>query len=235
MAWNGLAALHCLKTFMKASFYHIEIIQLICRAKQVTSFYIRGRGPYNIFGSIVRKYKEYLYRTFSCFLELGLNKWSKLNLFVLYAPFPYPLKTSKNLKVLCFQRVEKGCIGNKCLKKILTHFILFPLYSTTLWYSAAIAPEYWEALEEIGALARNWLNIHSVKYAITEFPASVFLFAVNNWNTRTMCEIYSKLTVNIPERHRCRFCLFTGKSGYEKIRILAYFMKSFLAKDNIWK
>ena len=74
MAWNGLAALHCLKTFMKASFYHIEIIQLICRAKQVTSFYIRGRCHYNIFGSIVRKHREYLYLTFSCFLELGLNK-----------------------------------------------------------------------------------------------------------------------------------------------------------------
>ena len=236
MAWNGLAALHCLKTFMKASFYHIETIQLICRAKQVTSFCIRGRGPYNIFGSIVRKHREYLHRTFSCFLELGLNKLSKFNLFVLYAPFPYPLKTSKNLTVFwCFHRVEKGCIGNKCLKKILTHFILFPLYFTTLWYFVAITLGYWEALEDMGTLARNWLNIHCVRHAITEFSASVYLFAVNNWNTRTMCEIYSKLTIKIPERRRCRFCLFTGKPGYEKIRILAYFMKSFLAEDNIWK
>ena len=31
-----------------------------------------------------------------------------------------------------------------------------------------------------------------------------FLIKVNNGNTKTMCEIYSKLTIETPERHRCR-------------------------------
>ena len=37
-----------------------------------------------------------------------------INQSVSNAPFLYPLKTSENLKVLwCFQRVEKGFIGNE--------------------------------------------------------------------------------------------------------------------------
>ena len=42
------------------------------------------------------------------------------NPFVPNAPFLYPLKTSENRKVfLCFQGVEKGCIGNKWVNKII--------------------------------------------------------------------------------------------------------------------
>ena len=32
------------------------------------------------------------------------------------------------------------------------------------------------------------------------FPAGIFLFNVNYGNTRTMCEICSKLTLKTPER-----------------------------------
>ena len=33
------------------------------------------------------------------------------------------------------------------------------------------------------------------------FPAGIYLLKVNNRNTRTRCEIYSKLTIKTPERH----------------------------------
>ena len=33
------------------------------------------------------------------------------------APFLYPLKTSENLTVFCFQGVQKGCIGNEWVNK----------------------------------------------------------------------------------------------------------------------
>ena len=36
------------------------------------------------------------------------------------------------------------------------------------------------------------------------YPASIYLFKVNNRNTRTMCEICSKLTIKTPERRRWR-------------------------------
>ena len=40
-----------------------------------------------------------------------------INPFVPKAPFPNPLKTSENHKVfLCFQGLEKGYIGKKCVK-----------------------------------------------------------------------------------------------------------------------
>ena len=39
-----------------------------------------------------------------------------INPFVPDAPFPYPLKTSEDGKVFCFQGVEKECIVNKFVK-----------------------------------------------------------------------------------------------------------------------
>ena len=47
-----------------------------------------------------------------------------INPFAPNALFLYPLKTSENVTVFCFQGVEKGCIGNKwanylTLKRIL--------------------------------------------------------------------------------------------------------------------
>ena len=44
---------------------------------------------------------------------------------------------------------------------------------------------------------------HSIKYnisIISVFPASNYMFKVNNRNTRTRCEICSKLTINTPEQ-----------------------------------
>ena len=48
-----------------------------------------------------------------------VHKYSRIpfNPFVPNAPFLYPLKTSEKLSVfLCFQGVEKECIGNNWLK-----------------------------------------------------------------------------------------------------------------------
>ena len=40
-----------------------------------------------------------------------------------------------------------------------------------------------------------------VKYIMyISFPAGIYLLKVNNRNTRTRCEICSKLTINTPER-----------------------------------
>ena len=37
-----------------------------------------------------------------------------------------------------------------------------------------------------------------------DYSAGNYLFKVNNKNTRTRCEICSKLTVKTPERRHCR-------------------------------
>ena len=44
---------------------------------------------------------------------------------------------------------------------------------------------------------------------IITYPAGIYLLKINNRNTRTRCEICSKLTVKTPERrHWLRFCVF---------------------------
>ena len=40
--------------------------------------------------------------------------------------------------------------------------------------------------------------------AISQYPAGNYMFKVNNRNTRTRCEICSKLTIKIPERRQWR-------------------------------
>ena len=60
---------------------------------------------------------------------------SFLNPFVLHVPFLYSLKISESLTVLwCFQRVEKGCIGNKWVTVLLKLVALSFLSEN--WHSA---------------------------------------------------------------------------------------------------
>ena len=40
------------------------------------------------------------------------------------------------------------------------------------------------------------------------FPAGNYMFKVNNRNSKTGCEICSRLTIKTPERHHC------GRSGF---------------------
>ena len=52
-------------------------------------------------------------------------------------------------------------------------------------------------------------NIPERKISQHKFPAGIYLLKVNNRNTRTRCEICSKLTINTPERrHWRRSCVF---------------------------
>ena len=44
-----------------------------------------------------------------------------------------------------------------------------------------------------------WVKTNDSLWA-SSYPASIYLFKVNNGNTRTMCEICTKLTIKTPER-----------------------------------
>ena len=53
--------------------------------------------------------------------------------------------------------------------------------------------------------------------------AGIYLLKVNNWNTRTRCEICSKLTIKIPERRQlgmllviCLFCVNNSSNFLQK-------------------
>ena len=47
-----------------------------------------------------------------------------------------------------------------------------------------------------------WTNIFQL--GLDKFPANIYLFKVNNTNTKKKCEIYSKLTMKTQKRHRWR-------------------------------
>ena len=50
----------------------------------------------------------------------------------------------------------------------------------------------------------SFLVFCAVGYSSSSHPAGNYMFKVNNRNTRTRCEICSKLTIKIPERHHWR-------------------------------
>ena len=49
----------------------------------------------------------------------------------------------------------------------------------------------------------NELN-HNIVEILKRVPAGIYMFKVNNRNTRTKCEISSKLTIKTPERRYWR-------------------------------
>ena len=54
-------------------------------------------------------------------------------------------------------------------------------------------------------------------------PAGNYMFKVNNRNTRTRCEICSKLTIKTPERCHCRCsCVFIVKSEHTSHFVLVF-------------
>ena len=50
---------------------------------------------------------------------------------------------------------------------------------------------------------RIFQNSHSIEHQ-GDCPANIYLFKVNNRNTRKTCEMCSKLTMKTPERRRWR-------------------------------
>ena len=55
---------------------------------------------------------------------------------------------------------------------------------------------------DMGDLQRDVKNLHKINEIRKRnaTPGGIFLFKFNNGNTRTMCEICSKLTIKTPER-----------------------------------
>ena len=66
------------------------------------------------------------------------------------------------------------------------------------------------------------INCIQIEDMFMLIPAGIYLFKVNNRNTRTRCEICSKLTINTPERRQWALLerVFLQKANHvEKIKI----------------
>ena len=56
----------------------------------------------------------------------------------------------------------------------------------------------------VSTAGRGWFSyLSQIKITPSYFPVGIYLFKVNNRNTRARCEICSKLTIKTPERRHC--------------------------------
>ena len=84
--------------------------------------------------------------------------------------------------------------GNSLIKVILCEKLIRVKFDHKLVFDQNVKIFYKKAKAKLKALAR----------VVPYIPAGIYLLKVNNRNTRTRCEICSKLTINTPERRHWR-------------------------------
>ena len=90
--------------------------------------------------------------------------------------------------------------NTRCLNKILQNIVFLRRQELALRRDGDDKSRnfYWlmllRALDDPGLL--KWINSSYGRH----IPAGYYMFKINNKNTRTRCEICSKLTIKIPER-----------------------------------
>ena len=75
------------------------------------------------------------------------------------------------------------------------------------------------------------LNINLESHSsITNTPADIYLLKVNKRNTRTRCEICSKLTIKTPERRRWLNVLSNNSTNFCLASLFPFFSQCYLIK-----
>ena len=83
----------------------------------------------------------------------------------------------------------------QCIKKFAITSLIFYIRERVGW------------IPKVGDLTDSLAAQYGWVYGLSVTEMSVYLLKVNNRNTRTRCEICSKLTIKIPERrHRYLYC-----------------------------
>ena len=128
----------------------------------------------------------------------------KIKLFMIISPnsekgksesaITYPIKAFQKADILCiFQKIfPSQVLPVSRIKK--DHDLLFYAY-----YFLRIR-YFWRYVP---------INMNASWLSVPDYPAGIYLLKVNNRNTRTRCEICSKLTVKATERRQASFwCLY---------------------------
>ena len=86
----------------------------------------------------------------------------------------------------------------------LIYFIIIKAQAFRSWKYSQSSWLYFEWLKFVfrNNTSGNFLKI--LPYFLQSIPVDIYLFKVNNKNTRTRCEICSKLTMKTPERRQWR-------------------------------
>ena len=128
------------------------------------------------------------------------------------------------------QYIDYVCIScvRFCLKRNSRHYIGAKEFNEIKWPPtkqrveqrvATSVFKYWIGnspfyVNELFVPSRNIFKARShmaleIPLRKNSFPAGIYLFKINNRNTRTRCEICLKLTIKTPERHPCSTHMFT--------------------------
>ena len=148
--------------------------------------------------------------------EGKLYSWPKnlyqfmTNLFFL-ANVPTPGRVQyhvkKNLKPNCLRRQSTG-VGERC-QLLQCHIRLEVHYDNAKKNKSAVSCAYRQNKHNFASVCffrfkikQQNLIIQESKKTKRNFPANIYLFKVNNKNTRKRCEICSQLTIKTPERRQ---------------------------------
>ena len=129
---------------------------------------------------------------------------------------------------------KKGLL-RKVFPWILGNFSGQPLYwkfgndcfwACSKWTIQSPEEHRWYHSEIFTVNFKQILSIAPVSKILTlNIPTGINLFKVRNKNTRTRCEIYSKLTIKTPgRRHWRRFCVFTVNFEHISHLILVFLL-----------
>ena len=68
----------------------------------------------------------------------------------------------------------------------------------------------------------QWCFCQFCLMMVSNSPANIYLFKVNNRNTRKSCEICSKLTIKTPERRQQVNVSWESVKGIRQIKVLSF-------------
>ena len=95
------------------------------------------------------------------------------------------------------------------------------LWIVCLVWSCHFLHFLWQVFVGNSTFLRKWFNEEKLKLATIlpqrKHPAGIFLFKVNNGDTRTVREICSKLMIKTPERRQWRPCSGVFIVNFEQV------------------
>ena len=137
--------------------------------------------------------------------------------------------------ITCYAFAQISYLGKICF---LIHVLeMFSAYQMSLDHNDKIVYKFLRIkcwLKTLVCMVKNGCGYYghgTLKLAVSQerfdginwficVPASIYLLKVNNRNTRTRCEICSKLTIKLSERRRCLYCCFSKMIRRNKLIFL---------------
>ena len=97
-------------------------------------------------------------------------------------------------------------LWKNCLMNLLMSLAFILVLWSSQFYVIKRKNSKNDRCDKLTYFRETWFDNYEIENVIWEcqIPVDIYLLKVNNRNTRLKCEIWSKLTIKIPERRQCR-------------------------------